>query len=283
MYILFDVGGTKTRIALTNDGVTFSHLHIVRTPDSFEEWLLSFRNIVSHISGEETIEAIAGGITGIFDKEKNVLFHASHLNNWSGRAIQKALEQTFHAKIFLENDSAIVGLGEMWRGAGKGRHIASYITVSTGIGGARFIDGVIDNNEFGFEPGHQIINMGDSVACSSCGHSGCLESLISGSAIHDRLGKHPRDIHSARFWKEAARILSVGVYNTILHWSPDIVVLGGSMITGDPAISVLDVHEYLKTMMKYFPGIPEIKKAELGDLGGLYGAMELLKQKGAFH
>ena len=34
----------------------------------------------------------------------------------------------------------------------------------------------------------------------------------------------------------------------------------------------------LKEMLKIFPELPEIKRAELGDLGGLYGAMELLRQ-----
>jgi len=283
MYILFDIGGTKTRIASTKNGDEFSEPKIIRTPDSFEEWMGLFQDVVSKIVGDEAIEGIAGGVAGTFDKKNEILFHTSHLIHWSKKPVKKILEDTFQAPVFIDNDSAIVGLGEMKYGAGRGFTIGAYITVSTGVGGARYINGTIDKNSFGFEPGHQIIKMGDSIICPSCHHAGCLESLVSGSAIHNRLGKHPRDIHVAQFWKETAHTLSQGLYNTILHWSPDGIVLGGSMITGDPAISVSDVREYLKEMMKIFPELPEIKKAELGDFGGIYGAMELLKQKKVFN
>jgi len=61
-----------------------------------------------------------------------------------------------------------------------------------------------------------------------------------------------------------------------LHWSPDIIVLGGGLIIGE-VISIDSARKYLSEIMKVFPEIPEIKKAELGDMGGLYGVLAFLK------
>jgi hypothetical protein len=55
------------------------------------------------------------------------------------------------------------------------------------------------------------------------------------------------------------------------------VVLGGSMITGNPSIPIDKTEQYLKEILKIFPQLPIMRKAELGDLGGLYGALAFLK------
>ncbi|MCH8048584.1 ROK family protein, partial [Patescibacteria group bacterium] len=61
------------------------------------------------------------------------------------------------------------------------------------------------------------------------------------------------------------------------HWSPDIVVLGGSMILGDPFIPLDVVKKYLQGILTVFPKQPTIEKAALGDSAGLYGALDLAK------
>ena len=71
--------------------------------------------------------------------------------------------------------------------------------------------------------------------------------------------------------------MAIGLNNIIVEWSPDVVVLGGSMITGDPSISIEKTENYLKEILKIFPKLPAIRKAELGDFGGLYGALAFIK------
>ena len=75
----------------------------------------------------------------------------------------------------IANDTAVVGLGEAHRGAGIGYNIVTYITVSTGVGGTRIVDGRIDRRIYGFEPGHQTIDIDNSVWEGSA--SGQLEDL----------------------------------------------------------------------------------------------------------
>ncbi|MDO8510465.1 MAG: hypothetical protein Q7S15_02465, partial [bacterium] len=61
----------------------------------------------------------------------------------------------------------------------------------------------------------------------------------------------------------------------LMHWSPDVLVLGGSMIVGDPSISLEMAAAYLKGVYTIGASTPPIKKAELDQVGGLYGALVL--------
>ena len=273
MYLLFDIGGTKMRLALSKDGETFGEPKVVPTPKDFDEGMRVFKEAVDELSGGEKIEKAVGGMRGPFNKEKTMIINSSMLPLWDNKPLKEELEKIVGAEVVIENDTAIVGLGEMHSGAGQGVEIGVYITVSTGVGGARFVDGEIDENRFGFEPGHQIVDIkegGDPVS---------LENLVSGTALEKRTGKKAYEVTDPKIWDELAHYLAYGLYNIILQWSPDVVVLGGAMIVGDPAIDVEVVKKYLNKINTKFPELPEIKKAELKDFGGLHGALAFIKQQ----
>jgi predicted NBD/HSP70 family sugar kinase len=84
---------------------------------------------------------------------------------------------------------------------------------------------------------------------------------------------------SDAIWNQLANYLAHGLRNTVLYWSPDTIVLGGSMIVGDPRIPLDDIIHHTEAVLEGVAPVPEIVDAELGDLGGLYGAMALLQQK----
>ena len=114
--------------------------------------------------------------------------------------------------------------------------------------------------------------------CGECAVPGDLEKYISGRGVEQRFGKSAEEIDDPKVWEELAEWFAVGLNNTIVHWSPDVLVLGGSMIIKDVGIPVGRVEYHLKNIVKIFPELPDIKKAELGDVGGLYGGLELIKQ-----
>ncbi len=277
MYIFFDIGGTKMRIAGSRDLEKFVGDPIVTdTPIDFEEGMRVLKEKIKIISTGEKVEIIGGGIAGPFGEGVCSLLGSPNLKGWIGNSLCDSLNNEFDVPAYIENDSAVVGLGEMHYGTGRKDGIGAYITVSTGVGGARFIDGFIDKKVIGFEPGQQIIDAGKSL-CPDCDGL-TLGSYISGRATEKRTGKKPYDIKDEEFWDTYAKYLAYGLNNTIVHWSPDVVVLGGSMMVGDPRIPLDHTIQCLKGILKIFPELPEIKLAELGALGGLYGAMVLVKQ-----
>jgi glucokinase len=160
-------------------------------------------------------------------------------------------------------------LGEATYGAGKNFNIVAYLTVSTGVGGARIVNQKLDEKSIGFEPGKQIIDVKESKT---------LENLISGRGLEERFNMKAKDISNPVIWQELANFLGVGLNNIIVEWSPEVVVLGGSMILGNPSISLEKAEEKLKEIFSTFSKTPPVKKAELGDFGGLWGALALLKQ-----
>jgi len=277
-YILFDIGGTKTRVAVSTDLKSYSEPIKFETPALYEEGIQKLIETINTLRNGERITAMAGGIRGPLNHEKSAIVSETKLHDWVGRPIVDTLKKQFNAPVFLENDSALVGLGEAVRGAGKGNDIVAYLTVSTGVGGARFVHGRFDVASVGFEPGHQELDIDRSILGHRIKHT--LENLVSGTALEKRRGKKPYEIsQDDPVWDELAGWLAYGLKNTIVYWSPDIIVLGGSMVVGDPRIFLADIVRHTKELLGDLMPCPEIADALLKDEGGLHGAMVLLEQK----
>lgn len=275
MYIVFDIGGTKMRLATSKDGSTLDTPHIVPTPKKFDRGIEVFTKVAKQLSRGTTITALCGSIASPLDENKTLPLHPPNLPQWTKKPLKEKLEKSLNAPVFLENDATLAGLGEAVHGAGREYAIVAYLTIGTGVGGVRIVNGEIDESSLGSEPGHQIIDITSKRMCT-CGGFGHLEALVGGASIEKFYHKKPEHIDDPKFWDEIARILAYGLHDTIVHWSSEIVVLGGSLMNKIPLDSV---RNYLNGIMKIFHEIPKIKKGTFGDLAGLYGALTYLRQR----
>jgi predicted NBD/HSP70 family sugar kinase len=280
MYVLFDIGGTNTRIGVSHDGLTIASHEKIPTPQEFDSLLATVRDTAQKLGDGVQISAAAGGIACPLRKDRATLLWAPNLPNaWVGKHLPHALSAALGgAPVYLENDVGVGGLGELHHGAGKGSDIMVYATVSTGVNSARFVHGVLaDPGVYGYETGHQYIDI-DVTLCKGC-HRGTAIEYCSGADMEKQYGKKPYEVYDEKVWEEKARIVAYMLHNTILHWSPDTIVLGGSMITGSPGIALARVEHHLREIMYMFPEIPVLKQATLESVGGLYGALAVLQQK----
>jgi len=277
MFAYFDIGGTKTRVAISLDGQSFGDPVKFDTPEQFDEGVAVIADTILSMTQGTPVEAAGGGIAGPIDRDKTMLVNSPNLPDWVGKPLVQELGARLGCPVYLENDSAIVALGEAHHGAGKGDAIMVYLTVSTGIGGTRIVNGHVDQSAYGFEPGHQYIDF-DKSACPEC-KSADAEDYLSGTATAHRFGKKAYEVDDPQVWEDLSRWLAYLLNNTIVHWSPNSVVLGGSMIVGDPAIPVDRVAAHLNEVCTIYPEKPAIKKAQLADMGGLYGAMAYVSQQ----
>jgi len=269
MKILADIGGTKTRMAGTRDLMAFSEPVIFDTLKNYDAAVASFVETAKRIANGESIDQVQIGVRGRVLHERGTIMD-SLLSDWSERLLAHDIATSLSAHVELENDVAQVALGEAHFGAGQGVGILAYITVSTGVNGSRIVDGKIDRSRQGFEIGGQYLNIEPTIT---------FEEMVSGSTVSKQFKMHPKELGKDNpLWNELATLCAYGVHNTILHWSPDKVVLGGSMFN-DIGIPVPKVAEEVKMMMKKFSEVPEIAHATLGDWGGLWGAMALLRQR----
>jgi len=276
-YILFDIGGTKTRVGISSDLKTLDKVVNFKTPVAFADGMKKMAETIKELTGGKKPEAIAGGVRGPLEEDKSGIRNDNILTKWIGKSIVGALEKEFKCFVYLENDAALAGLGEAIFGAGKGLDIVAYHTVSTGVGGVRIDNGEIDHASVGFEPGKQILDIDRTVLGEEI--SPTLENLVSGTAIEQRYGVKPYEIpQSDVLWEELAEYLAQGLRNTTLYWSPEAIILGGSMVIGDPKIKIESIRKYTVESLEGIEPSPYIAEAKLGDEAGLYGAMALLSQ-----
>ncbi|MEN9921782.1 MAG: hypothetical protein RL097_58 [Candidatus Parcubacteria bacterium] len=276
-YILFDIGGTKTSVATSEDLETLTAVETFKTPLHFEEGIKKLCATIKKLS-KKAPSSMAGGIRGLLLEDKSGIQNDAVLHDWVGKSVIAALQKQYAVPTYLENDTAVAGLGEALYGAGKGLELIAYHSISTGVGGVKIENGAVDLASVGFEPGHQIVDidrtiLGDEITPT-------LENLVSGAAVKTRFGVEPYEIAQTDvLWDELAEYLAQGLRNTTLYWSPDAIILGGSMILGDPHISIDAIRKYTVEALGGFVPTPFITAAKLGDQAGLYGAMAILKQQ----
>lgn len=272
MYLLFDAGGTKIRFAVSRDYSTVEEIKILPVPKEYSEVLELFQKEGGEYGGK--FDKIVGGIAGPLDSQKSMMVASPNLPNWVNKPLKQDLEKMFSTEVILENDAALGGLGEAVYGAGKGEQIVAYITLSTGIGGARIVDGKIDVNSFGFEPGHMILDP-NGPTCN-CEVKGDFESLASGTALEKKYERKAIDLDNQQVWNEEARIIALALNNISVLWSPEVIVLGGSIMN---KVDIEKVKNYLKDILRIFPTLPEVKKWELHEETSLWGALARSKQQ----
>jgi predicted NBD/HSP70 family sugar kinase len=274
MDFVFDAGGTNIRFGASHNGRTLLRTTLLPVPKSYKAALSTFQDAAKEMCGEKRITRICGGVAGPLHPKKTHLMQSTHLPTWARQPLKHDLERIFRCPVCLENDCALVALGEATQRAMKRYSIVAYIGIGTGIGGARIVDGMIDSHVVGFEPGHHIMHLSATTRAHPSPHAGDWETLVSGSAIFARYGVQAHAITKQAVWKEMASLVAVGLVNVTMFWSPEVMILGGSLMKRLPLALIR--REYA-ARQKVVPLLPAIRRARLGDFGGLIGALRLLQ------
>jgi glucokinase len=275
MYFLADVGGTKTRFALASKSDCFDRVIIYPTISSYRKFLIFLENFIkSNLRSSERIKKMVFGFAGMLNKEKEKLVFSPNLKNFENKNLKNDLKNIFRAEIVLENDALLAGLGEGKFGAGKTFDTFGYLTLSTGIGGAKINNA--DNNQiinkFSFsEPGHSFLLI-DNFLFE-------VEELLGGESIKKIFGKKPEEINgrlfdlkAEKFWNYYHEILSIFLINISIFWSVEKIILGGG-------ISKRLNFRRLNLLINKLNPLPtkiKIIKSKLGELNVLYGALVIV-------
>ena len=251
MNIVADIGGTKTRIAAARDFESFAEPVILDTPQRYDEALQVISDTVRQLAGADSIKSFVAGVPVLLSPDKRAIVSATNLPQWSGAHFAEDMEQRVNAGVHLENDVGLIALGEALYGAGQSSKDVVYITISTG---------------------RQYVSMDEPLRT--------WEQMISGKSISEQYGRPPRELGKEwEGWEPLARVAAFGILNTIVHWTPGMVILGGSMMN-EIGISVEHIQAHLARIWTASPEIPQIVHSSLGDVGGLYGGLARLKQLG---
>ncbi len=187
----FDIGGTKTIIALADEtGRIYEKRqfptdiqdcwgHIEKCCNLFREFLDRQKLETSRISG------IGVNLPGPVDREKGILIRAVYAG-WNNVPVKAWIRKVLGIEhIVCENDVNSCAMGELKFGLGKKYGSFGWMTVSTGVGGAVVCDGKLIRGAHGYagEFGHIKVEYDNPSVCP-CGELGCLEAHGSGTALN---------------------------------------------------------------------------------------------------
>ncbi len=132
--------------------------------------------------------AIGVGVPGhLTDDRRGTRLIPNLPGQWAGFPLAAELEAQAGAPVTLVNDARAFARAELAIGAAADLRDAIFVTIGTGVGGAIALDGRIlrGRGDRVGELGHMSCRPGG--ARCGCGAHGCLETVVSGTAIATRL------------------------------------------------------------------------------------------------
>lgn len=201
---------------------------------------------------------------------------------WSGADIAGVLHDRFGLPVVLDTDVNAAAVGEGRWGSARGCGSHAYVTVGTGVGVGVVIDGRPVHGLSHPEAGHLRPRRreGDVYRGRCAWHGDCLEGLISGPALQDRLGRPADDLaDDHEIFRTAGLYLGDVLASVCLVASPERIVIGGG-VGRRPAVLSAAGEALERALNGYVAQMSErtnefLVAPGLGAHSGLFGAMAL--------
>ncbi len=314
MILTFDFGGTKLSCAtFVQDEQGAYQLDALerRASSAHANAAYDYETMLKlarHLARGHVPQAIGVSFGGPVRASDGVVILSHHVEGWENFPLRAQLENEFQARVLVDNDANVAGLGEVRFGAGQNCASVFYLTVSTGIGGGWILNGEIHRGaqELAGEIGHMVIEP-NGPPCV-CGRRGCLEQFASGPAIARMARKRlqqerergeflrarvandlsritARDVNDAalqgdvvaqQVMDDAARALGFAIGSAEVLMNPQRVIIGGG-------VSKAGAHYFENVRAAARANVmPELRAhldivpAKLGDDAPLWGALALV-------
>ncbi len=305
-----DLGGTKIQAAIVDAAgeVSGQARHPTPTeggPQDVADAMAAALTEAAESAGIK-ISALAGvgvGCPGDTNEETGVVSGAGNLPGWEGTfGLGEALADALGAKVRVGNDVDVATNAEFELGAGRPYQTILGVFWGTGVGGGLILDGKrwLGRGAAG-EIGHVVVERGG--ARCPCGRKGCMEAYAGRGAMEaearreleggaktklfDLMEEHGRERLTSGIWERALdrddelaeklmdrayKALGAGVASAVNLLDVEAIIFGGGLGTrfGEAGAERLAKHMQKHLFVDSRP--PDIKVAELGDLGGAIGA-----------
>jgi predicted NBD/HSP70 family sugar kinase len=182
------------------------------------------------------------GIPGPVHRGRGQAGSATILPGWVGLDIAAEMTDRLGMQVAIENDANLGALAELIWGAGRDCTNFAYVKAATGIGAGIVIDGRLLRGATGTagEIGHTTLD--EAGLLCYCGNRGCLETVASGPAIIQLVGRpdgesltlsrvvelaSDGDLRCRRAISDAGREIGVAVAGLCNLINPERVIIGG--------------------------------------------------------
>jgi glucokinase len=218
--------------------------------------------------------------------------------------LRDVMAERLGVPVAVDNDANAAMVAEHRHGAAAGTTCAALLTLGTGIGGGIVVENEVVRGAHGGagEWGHMVIDA-DGPLCT-CGNRGCLEMLVSGTALGRAARRAAEELPDSAFGRAAAagreitgmlatelahdgdavardvvasmgHYLGVGIGNVVNILNPEVVVVGGGVIAAgelllEPARAVVKERALAPSREQV-----RIVPTRFGDASGMIGAAVL--------
>ncbi len=307
--LAIDLGGTKIFAAIiSNKGQVIAREYGLTLADEGPQPVIKrILSAIDHILSQRNIDlsqldSISVGAAGAIDFDKGLVTSSPHRPGWHDIPLRDIVKEKYKVNTFLINDASAAALGEHHFGAGQGVDNLILLTVGTGIGGGIIINGRLYSGASGSagEIGHTTIDV-NGPRCD-CGNTGCLEALVSGTAVAKEAIRRIRqgersaltgivggkienitaetvsiaaqdgDSLASEVILKAATYLGVGLANLVNIFNPEMIIIGGGIAKmGDPLLNPARQVVRERAFQLSAQAV-QIVPAQLGDDAGVLGA-----------
>lgn len=306
-----DVGGTRIKVGLADSSGRLLSCEVLETrrcrdAESFLETIAGeIGKQANAAAASARVAAVGIGCPGRIDfASGKVVWLKSKLEFLEGVPLAVRLRDRLGCPVVCDNDVNTILAGEMRFGAGQGYRDVAGVTVGTGIGGALVLRGCLVRGRnwaaghFGYMshdpwgPRHVCGNTG--IVEEHASHSGILcqlrRALEAGEAsvLTESLarGEEPglREVFEAadagdplgrRLADRMICELGVLVANLIYALDPELVLVGGGLVTHRPGVLDAIRREVAERLDYLPPGATKILPMALGDAAGVLGGVAL--------
>jgi glucokinase len=309
-----DLGGTKIQCVIVDErqkvlGQARGATPTVGGPAAVADAMATALRDAATDAGIET-SALAGigiGSPGAVDAKAGTVSGAGNLPDWAGSfPLGPTLSDALGTKVAIGNDVGVATDAELSLGAGL--KVSSLIGVfwGTGVGSGIILDRKPWHGRGAAgELGHTVVKIGGRRCL--CGRRGCVEAYSGRAAMEARARKlhaagKPTDLFklmeknghtrlTSSVWAkalerkdglarelihDAVEALGAGIASAINLLDVEMVVIGGGLgiRLGEPYVERIKAAMHPHLFVDERP--PEVRLAELGDLGGAIGASLLI-------
>lgn len=290
-----DLGGTKIEGIILEDAGSLKVMERLRVPTESQQ---GYDHILRQIAlcldqlklnSGLSPKRIGIGTPGVLDPSRQTMKNCN-TTVLNGQPLKKDLESVLGIEVQLANDANCFAISETKLGivpdVVKDPEVIFGVIMGTGVGGGLVINGksIYGRQGIGGEWGH--IYLDESGGPCYCGNVGCVETIISGSALEEFYQKESgikrklkniverhhegNDVLATRTIERLIHFFGKGMANVINIVDPDAIVLGGGVgnidllyTEGVKMVENFVFNDRLDTLFL---------KPKLGDSAGVFGA-----------
>lgn len=233
--------------------------------------------------------AVVVGVPGPVGLGRDAVVSAARMPGWNGISLRDLGQTVFGVVTVVENDANLIALGEfILRGSTVGDLVA--VKVGTGIGCGVVAGGKLYRGATGMagDISHTTVLGAPSIPCS-CGRTGCLDVVASGSALlialreagvnvrtDEDLLRLVHDAHplATSLVREAGERVGVVLATVVSFFNPTCLVLAGHVTSAAAFVSAVTSTIYASCLPATTAGL-QIAVSDDNTDAALHGAIRL--------